>query len=333
MRARTHTRTHTRTHAHKELKESRVTNLPGSTLPSRGGEGQTIATATHHQLTPSGGPSKLTCSTHHQLTPCGGPRKLYSEVADESVEKRFKLMVKSKLELSTEEVKNVLRTKVNPTAMKVGIKTLKSLKDGRVLIEAGTTEEINKLSQTIQDKCGRELEVTLPQLRKSRTVINNIPKDITVENLEETITTQNPELELVPGEIGTRFIYSTKWGQTKGVKEVGPQTRRKLQQKKLKIGWQICYVADYLVAMRCFKCSRFNHRHKECKGEETCPLCTGGHKLRECKASADQHKCINCVTYNQYNKTGRIREDHSSLDKNCPSLHAVLEKYRQNTNY
>ena len=44
--------------------------------------------------------------------------------------------------------------------MKVGIKTLISLKDRRVLIEAGTTEEINKLSQTIQDKCGGELEVT-----------------------------------------------------------------------------------------------------------------------------------------------------------------------------
>ena len=63
-------------------------------------------------------------------------------------------MVKSKLDLSTEEVKNVLRTNVNPTVMKVGIRTLKSLKDWRILIGAGTKEEINKLSQTIQNKCG-----------------------------------------------------------------------------------------------------------------------------------------------------------------------------------
>jgi len=61
-----------------------------------------------------------------------------------------------------------------------------------------------------------------------------------------------------------------------------PDTRRKQLQNKLKIGWQICNVADYLVAMRCFNCSSFNHRHKDCKGEETCPLCVGGHKLREC---------------------------------------------------
>ena len=46
---------------------------------------------------------------------------------------------------------------------------------------------------------GGELEVTLPQLRKPRMVINNVPKDTTVGNLEETIIAQNPELELEPG--------------------------------------------------------------------------------------------------------------------------------------
>ena len=322
------------TKAREELQESRVTNLPGSALPYRGGGGHATSIAAHHQPTPSRRSNKLTTGpTPHQLTQGDGPRKLYSEVVSERVDKRFKLMVKSKLELSSEEVKKVLRTKVNPTAIKVGIKTLKSLKDGRVLIEAGTTDEINKLSQAIQDKCGRELEVTTPQLRKPRMIINNIPNDITVENLEETIIAQNPELELVPVEIGTKFIFSTKWGQTKGVIEVGPETRRKLQQKKLKIGWQICLVTDHLIAIRCYNCSRFNHRQTECKREETCPLCAGRHKLKECKASVDQHKCVNCVIYNQYNKIGKIREDHTSLDKNCPSLQAVLEKYRHNTDY
>jgi len=122
-------------------------------------------------------------------------------------------------------------------------------------------------------------------------------------------------------------------GQTKTVKEFGPETRRKLQQKKLKMGWQICNGADNPVARRCFKCSRFNHRHKDYKGEEICPLCAEGHKLREYKASAEQYKCMNCITYNGYSKTGRIKENHSTLDKNCPSMQAVLEKYRQNTDY
>jgi hypothetical protein len=32
------------------------------------------------------------------------------------------------------------------------------------------------------------------------------------------------------------------------VAEVGPETRKKLLQTKLKIGWLICSVGDYLVA-------------------------------------------------------------------------------------
>ena len=76
----------------------------------------------------------------------------------------------------------------------------------------------------------------MPQLRKPRMVINNVPKDTTFGNLEETIIAQNPELGLEPGEIYARFIYTTERGQANTVIEVGRETRRKLLQNKLKIG-------------------------------------------------------------------------------------------------
>jgi hypothetical protein len=164
-------------------------------------------------------------------------------------------------------------------------------------------------------------------------IIHSIPQDITVENLEETILAQNPELGLVVGDIAARFKFRTKRGQVRMVTEVGSETRKKLLHKKLKIGWLICNVDDYLVAKRRFKCSRFNHRHQDGRGEETCPLCAGSHKLKECKAPADQYKCINCMTYNRYSKADEICDSHSSLHRNCPSMHAVLAKYRLNTHY
>jgi hypothetical protein len=180
-------------------------------------------------------------------------------------------------------IKSVLKTKVNPTEIKVGIKSFKSLKDGRVLIEAGSLDEINSLSTTIGNKCGEDLEVTVPKLWKPRLIIRNIPQDITVENLEETIIAQNPEQLTKTGDIAARFKFKTKWGLINMVIEAGSEMRKKLLQTKLKIGWLICKVDDYLVAKRCFKCSRFNHRHQDCRGEETCPLCAGGHKLRSAK--------------------------------------------------
>ena len=91
-----------------ELMDSKVANPPGHTQPSRGEIGQTTTSAPQYQLPPS-----------------GGPKKLYSDAVRTRTETRYKLMVKSKLVLSTEEVKNVLRTNVNPTVMKVGIRTLR----------------------------------------------------------------------------------------------------------------------------------------------------------------------------------------------------------------
>jgi len=53
--------------------------------------------------------------------------------------------------------------------------------------------------------------------------------------LEETLIAQNTELDSEPREIDARLIYRTERGQTNTVIEFGPETRRKLQQKKLKI--------------------------------------------------------------------------------------------------
>jgi hypothetical protein len=164
-------------------------------------------------------------------------------------------------------------------------------------------------------------------------IIHNVPQDVTTGNLQETVLAQNPELGLALGDIETCFTFRTKRGSVKMVIEVGSETRKKLLDNKLKIGWLICNVDDYLVAKRCFKCSRFNHRHLDCRGEETCPLCAGGHRLKDCIAPAEQHRCINCLTYNRHSKADKVSENHSSLDKNCPSLQAVLAKYRLNTDY
>jgi hypothetical protein len=208
----------------------------------------------------------------NQLPTTGGGKKLYSEALSSSLDKRYKLTVKSKSNLSTEMIKSVLKTKVNPTEIKVGVISFKSLKDGRVFIEAGSVDELNSLRTTIGNKCGEDLEVTVPKLWKPRLIIHNIPQDITVDNLEKTVIAQNPELLMKTGDIAARYKFQTKWGLINMVIEADSETRKKLIQTRLKIRWLICKVDDYLVAKSCFKCSRFNHRHQDCRGEETCPL-------------------------------------------------------------
>ncbi|PSN32786.1 hypothetical protein C0J52_25742 [Blattella germanica] len=144
----------------------------------------------------------------------GGGRKLFSDVVSGNADKRYKLTVKSKSNHSTESIKNILKSRINPTEIKVGIKTFKSLKDGRVLIETGSKDEVQTLSTKINAHCGKELDVRVPALRKPRIVIYNTPQDVTIDNAEETILNQNPELNLNPGDITAKFTFRTKNEQT-----------------------------------------------------------------------------------------------------------------------
>jgi len=156
---------------------------------------------------------------------------------------------------------------------------------------------------------------------------------VTPENAEDIILAQNPDLKLQEGDIQTKFIFKSKRNTRNLVTEANSQIRIQMLQNYLKLEWVICNTDDYVSFNRSFKCSRFNHRHTECKSEKACPLCAGKHKMKECIASRSEYKCINCATYKTYNKDRKTNENHSSPDRNCPSLHAIIVKYRQNINY
>jgi ribonuclease HI len=215
----------------------------------------------------------------------GRDRKLYSEaLGREKNVKLFKLTVTAKGNQSADTIKGLLKSKINPTEIKVEINTFKSLKNGKVLIETNSKEEIEVIEKDINAKYEGQLEANIHKLRNQRLVIFNIPEYISTGNLEDTLIAQNPELNLKKGDINARFSYVTKKQIWNMVMEVGAQTRKLLLQK-VKLGWLLCKIEDYLLANRCFKYSRFNHRFSECRGEETCPLCAESHKLEEFTAS------------------------------------------------
>ena len=181
--------------------------------------------------------------------------KLYSvSLGRKTHQQQFKITVKSKDSHSAEEIKGILRSKINPTEIKVGTNSFTALADGRVLITTSKKEEAEELEKDIKKKCGEELEATLHRKRNPRLVIRNIPEKVTTRNIEETLIMQNPELNLKSGDINAKFNYENKSHTRNLVVEVNAQTRKLLLEKKVKLGWMICTVEDYLVASRCFKC-------------------------------------------------------------------------------
>jgi len=146
--------------------------------------------------------------------------------------------------------------------MKIEIRTFKSLKNGNVLIETDSKEEIEALNSQTRDIFGDQLEIDVQKRRNPRLIIYNVPEVVT----PEIILAQNPDLKLQKGDIQSKFIFKTKLNTKNLVAEVNAQTRRQMVQKRIKLEWSICNI-DYVSVNKCFKCSRYNHRYTEFKSE------------------------------------------------------------------
>ena len=246
--------------------------------------------------------------------------------------KAFRLIVKSKGSNSIEQMKAMLKTKVNPVEMRIGITTFKGLRNGRLLIETHNRNEIKVLSKTINETCGDELEASTPRRRNPRLFIYNVPDELNIENAKELIMMQNSEMGLGKEDITPRYLFKDRRKANNLVIEVNSMTRMKFLGKKMKLGWNMCNTEDYIKINRCYKCSKFNHRAQDCKGELNCPLCTGSHTLRECNATKEQYKCINCSNFNKYNQKSPVNKKHSSLDNSCSCYQHMVRRLTQTIN-
>ena len=86
------------------------------------------------------------CTSRQLLPPHGHPTKpLYSDVVARREGRKFKLSLRTKSSHTPDEIQSLLKAKVNPTEINVGITSLKSQRDGKVIIEVGSKKEIDTL--------------------------------------------------------------------------------------------------------------------------------------------------------------------------------------------
>jgi hypothetical protein len=110
---------------------------------------------------------ELAGMTAREVAPSGGRDwKLYSEALSRDKNcKLFRLTVTAKGNQTADAIKGLLKSKINPTEMKVGINTFKSLKNGRVLIQTNSKQEIELLEKDINAKCEGQLEANIHKLK------------------------------------------------------------------------------------------------------------------------------------------------------------------------
>jgi len=264
--------------------------------------------------------------TYAKVTGSASPK-----ISIDQVPKSFKAILKTK---TNKNPIDIVKQNLNPVTLQLGIKSLKTLKNGQALVETFTKNDLDKIIQETQNKCKGEIETNEVNKVNPRLIIFNLPNEITKENLAVHMRTQNDIED--NHKIECKYLGKTKMkGTAFAVIEVNPELRKIiLKDKQIKLFWNVCNCQDYIHVPRCFRCSRFHNNYKECHEDVTCPLCAGNHPLKDCRAPKADYKCINCTNHNNHSRGGKQHKtDHTALDKECPCYKQLVSARISNTKY
>lgn len=230
---------------------------------------------------------------------------------------------------NSEVTKREIKNKIDVAKLGIGITKMRKVTRGAVVVGCEDKKQAKKLKEEVAKDLGEKYLVQEPRKRKLKVKIHGVDEeDCDNENdFWNKIEEQNGyEKDAVKGKI----VHKAAGPKSRGVTiiaEMGVDAREKLLEAgKVKIGWRMCRVQDYLGILRCYKCCGFYHFAKDCKNKEVCGLCAGQHMTKECKNR--ERKCVNCEDKIKNMKIKNLKSDHSAYDNKCPCFVREIEKYK-----
>lgn len=276
-----------------------------------------------------------------------------TSVTDKSVKPSYSGIVKSNLHnakdsnvliikssdraIANSHVMHEIKNAVKPADHNIYVNSTKLIQGG-LLVNCNDINSLDKLKNELVNKFGNKYLIGEPRKLNPRIKINRVEEYENNEKFIEGLFQNNPELKDINSEFQVKVITTIKSKFNRSLSvviEVSATLRKYIIAKGFLYvgGWQKCAVEDHLMVTRCFHCSQYGHNQKNCKNEKkVCPLCSGDHDRVEC--TAEIKKCINCVTFNQYNKNNMIPTDHAVVDvNNCLSYQHKIELLKSKINY
>ena len=192
------------------------------------------------------------------------------------VEDEYKVVMKFK---DGHDIQAVSLITLTTALNKVGeVELAQVLHDGRLLIkckDVGQRDKAMRLT-TISKKEVYEVK-RFGAVRKVRGVISGIPLGEKLEELKKNI--KGGKIEDI------KRLQMVREGQKVDSTSILLEFQEETLPAKVMIGYMCFTVREYVPPpMRCYKCQRYGHIAKFCKGKQMCGKCGGDHEYDKCES-------------------------------------------------
>lgn len=262
-----------------------------------------------------------------------GKKKSYSETA---AKKQKAIIIIKPVEeneaSSSKDTKRDIKNKIDITKLGVYITKMKKVTRGAVVVGCEDKRQADKLKKKVTKDLDEKYIIQTLMKKKLKIRIFRI-FDVDKEDSENEqdfwgkIEEQNGfRKDSTSGKIIHKSA-NEKTKKTTIIAEVNDETREKLLELgKVKIGWKICKVQEYIGILRYYKCCGFYHFAKDCNKKETCGNWAGQHTTKECRSQ--EKKRANCEDKIKNFKIKNLNSNHSAYDNNCPCYKREIEKQK-----
>lgn len=242
---------------------------------------------------------------------------------------KYRYLLKSKPNVQV-NVESEFKKAINPKVLDVGITKITPLRNGSLVLQVEEKEDGNKIELEIKNHSSVQLEKI--KMKNPKVIIKNIEEELREDNLIEELIQRNHWIPFNKENMKLAIIMKNKKSNARhAILETSPMNRKLLLENRIRLGYQIPVIEAYYSIRRCFRCNKFHHKHTVCESEVVCPLCSGSHEMRECRATTT--KCSNCTNYNRHTKRNQQRPtNHTAMDRMCPTYLQEIRKLIANTN-
>ncbi|GBL86980.1 hypothetical protein AVEN_218703-1 [Araneus ventricosus] len=239
---------------------------------------------------------------------------------DPEAVKEMRAIIYPKQEGEQFNVKQKVQSVINPAKLQIGIKNVKNISKGALLIECGNEENLNKIKEEVESNelLKDEVAIRSPVKVNPKIIIYRVDDDLNPEVAIEALKEQNEELQ--NGDLKHEHIMKTPRGNN-WILSIDPESFQKItRQGKVNLGWYRLNIKEYIRPRQCFHCYKYGHIAKNClKQDETICMKCGeqDHRINDC---LNNRKCANCAFLNTRLKT-KIDLDHDIKSRDCEAYY------------